>query len=124
MLQTAQYVSTLFHGASNADKVTVALTMALNARLKGHSACLILMADAVALGIPGAADPLDIGKPFEPAGNLLRKYLAEGGRVAVCKSCMLHNGLAAEQMDQRYEIISAPDVIDLLMGAQGSLQVA
>ena len=124
MLQTAHFVSTLFHGSGNPDKVTVALTMALNARLKEHSACLILMADAVALGIPGAADPMDIGKPFEPAGQLLNQYLEKGGRVAVCKSCMLHNGLNEDQMDPRFEIITAADVIDLLMGAQGTLQVA
>jgi len=29
MLQTAAFVSTLFHGPGNADKMTVALTMAL-----------------------------------------------------------------------------------------------
>lgn len=124
MPQTADYVSTLYHGQADPNKVTVALTMALNARLKGHSACLILMAEAVHLGLPGAADDIDIGQPFEPAADLLRKYLEQGGRVAICKSCMLHNGLAAEQMDARYEIITAPDVIDLLMGARGSLQIA
>jgi hypothetical protein len=37
---------------------------------------------------------------------------------------MLHNGLSAEQMDPRFEIITAPDVIDLLMGATGSLQIS
>lgn len=124
MVATADFVSTLFHGQGNPDKVTVALTMALNARLKGHSACLLLMAEGVALGVPGAADGMDIGKPFEPAAALLHDYLAQGGRVAVCKSCMLHNGLTPEQMDARFEIITAPDVIDLLMGAKGSLQVA
>ncbi|BBV98899.1 DsrE family protein [Comamonas thiooxydans] len=124
MLQTAAFVSTLFHGPGNADKMTVALTMALNARLKGHSACLILMAEGVALGVPGTADGINIGQPFEPAADLLSKYLAEGGRVAICKSCMLHNGLSAEQMDARFEIITAPDVVDMLMGAVGSLQVA
>ncbi|RMX08921.1 sulfur reduction protein DsrE [Corticibacter populi] len=124
MVTTADFVSTLFHGRSNPDKVTVALTMALNARLKSHTACLILMTEGVVLGLPGAADSMDIGQPFEPAADLLRKYLAEGGRVAVCKSCMLHNGLTAGQMDARFEIITAPDVIDLLMGARGSLQVA
>lgn len=124
MISTADFVSTLFHGQGNLDKVTVALTMALNARIKGHTACLILMAEGVVLGVPGAADGMDIGQPFEPAADLLRKYLAAGGRVAVCKSCMLHNGLNAEQMDARFEIITAPDVIDLLMGAKGSLQIA
>lgn len=34
------------------------------------------------------------------------------------KSCMLHNGLSQDQMDQRFEVITAPDVIDLLMGAR------
>ena len=124
MLQTAAFVSTLFHGQGNPDKVTVALTMALNARLKGHTACLILMAEGVALGLPGATDSMDIGHPFEPAAELLQKYMDEGGRVAICKSCMVHNGFSSEQMDARFEIITAPDVINLLMGAQGSLQVA
>jgi predicted peroxiredoxin len=124
MPQPTAFVATLFHGDQNPDKVTVALTMALNAQQKGHSARLILMADGVPLGIPGAADPIDIGLPFEPAAALLQQYLAAGGLVAICKSCMLHNGLSAEQMDARFEIITASDVIDMLMGATGSLQVS
>lgn len=124
MPKPAAFVSTLFHAQGNPDKVTVALTMAVNAIQKGHSACLILMAEGVALGVPGAAEPISIGAPFEPAADLLKKYLEQGGRVAVCKSCMLHNGLSAEQMDPRFEIITAPDVIDLLMGATGSLQIS
>ena len=124
MIPRAAFVSTLFHGQGTPDKVTVALTMALNARLKGHTACLILMAEGVSMGVPGAADNMDIGQPFEPAADLLRQYLDAGGRVAICKSCMLHHGLSAEQMDTRFEIITAPDVIDLLMGATGSLQIA
>lgn len=124
MPTTADYVSTLFHGQSNPDKVTVALTMALAARRKGHTACLILMAEGVTLGVPGATAGINIGAPFEPAADLLAEYLSLGGRVAVCKSCMLHNGLQAEQMDALFEIITAPDVIDLVMGAKGSLQIA
>lgn len=124
MLTTADYVSTLYHGQSNPDKVTIALTMALAARRKGHTTCLILMAEGVTLGVPGATGAIHIGAPFEPAADLLRQYLDEGGRMAVCKSCMLHSGLEASQMDTRFEIITAPDVIDLLMGAKGSLQVA
>lgn len=120
----ADYVSTLFHGHDNPDKVTVAFTMALNASQKKHSACLILMADAVRLGLPDAVADMDIGQPFEPVAVLLKGFLEHGGRVAICKSCMVHNGLSADQMDPRFEIITAPDVIDLLMNAKGSLQVA
>ena len=122
-MQTTDFVATIFDGKSNPNKVTVSFAMALNALMKGHSATLILMVDAVRLGLPHATDGIDIGKPFEPVSDLLAKYLDKGGRVASCGPCMLHNDLTAEQMDPRFEIINAPDVIDLLMNAKGSLQV-
>ena len=122
-MQASDYVSTLFDGESNLSKVTVAFTMAKNAVVKGHSATVIFMADAVALGLPNATDGMDIGKPFDPVKTLLEDYLSKGGRIAICSSCMIHHGLSAEQMDPRYEVITAPDVIDLLMNAKGSLQI-
>ena len=46
-----------------------------------------------------------------------------GGRIGICKSCMIHNGFSAEQIVPGYEIITAPEVIDLMMAAKGSLQI-
>jgi len=122
-MQTVDFVATLFDGTSNPNKVTVAFTMALNALKKGHSAMVLLMVEAVELGKPGALDPIDIGKPFSPAAELLEQFLAAGGRIGICGSCMIHNGYTAEEMVPGYEIITAPDVIDLLMEAKGSLQI-
>jgi len=122
-MQTVDFVATLFDGTSNPNKVTVAFTMALNALKKGHSAMVLLMVEAVELGKPGALDPIDIGQPFSPAAEVLEQFLAAGGRIGICGSCMIHNGYTAEQMVPSYEIITAPDVIDLLMAAKGSLQV-
>lgn len=122
-MHQTDFVATVFDGRSNPNKVTVAFTMAVNALRKGHSATLILMVEAVELGKPGAVAGMDIGQPFEPVEQLLAQYLALGGRVAICGSCMIHNGLKAEDMDSRYAIITASDVIDLLMGARGSLQI-
>ena len=122
-MQTTDFVATVFDGTSNPEKVTVTFTMALNALFKGHTATIILMVHAVELGKPGAAAGMDIGKPFEPVADLLAKYVDKGGRIAICGACMIHNGMAAEQMDPRFEIITAPDVVELLMAAKGSLQV-
>lgn len=122
-MQGSDFVGTLFDCESNPDKVTVAFTMALNAVLKGHSSTVILMAEAVRLGLPDAAAGMDIGAPFEPVAELMRKFLEGGGRIAVCRSCMVHNGLSEDQIDKRFPIITAPDVIDLLMAAKGSLQI-
>lgn len=123
-MQTTDFVATVFDGKSNPNKVTVTFTMALNAVLKGHSATIILMVEAVELGKPGASVGMDIGAPFEPVADLLQKYLDNGGNIAICRSCMIHNGMTEEQMDPRFAIITAPDVVDLMMGAKGSLQVS
>lgn len=122
-MQTADFVATLFDGTSNPNKITVAFTMALNALKAGHSAIVLLMVEGVELGKPGALAGIDIGKPFEPAADLLEAYLAAGGRIGICGACMIHNGFTAEQMVPDYEIITAPDVISLLMAAKGSLQI-
>lgn len=122
-MQLTDFVSTVFDGRGNPNKVTVAFTMGVNALMKGHTATLILMADAVELGKPDATAGIDIGKPFEPVADLHAKYVELGGQITVCGACMLHNGYTAEQMDPRYKIITAGDVIDLLMAAKGSLQI-
>lgn len=122
-MQTAEFVTTIFDGKSNPAKVTVAFTMALNAVKAGHGAMVLLMVEAVELGVPGAVDGLDVGKPFEPVAELVKAYLAGGGRIGICGACMIHNGFTAEQMAPEYEIVTAPDVVTLLMAAQGSLQI-
>ena len=122
-MQTTDFVATVFDGTSNPEKVTVTFTMALNALLKGHTATIILPVHAVERGKPDGSVGMDIGKPFEPVADLLAKYIEKGGRVAICGACMIHNGMNAEQMDPRFEIINAPDVIELLMAAKGTLQV-
>ncbi|EXL02722.1 DsrE family protein [Aquamicrobium defluvii] len=122
-MQSADFVATLFDGRSNPAKVTVAFTMALNALEKGHNTMVLLMVEAVELGQPGATEGIDVGQPFEPVSDLLAKFVLGGGRIGICKSCMIHNGFTEAQMAPGYEIVSAPEVIDLMMAAKGSLQI-
>ena len=122
-MQSADFVVPLFEGQANHAKATVALTMAANAVGKGHSAIVLLMAEAVSLGLPDACQGIAIGAPFRPLADLLADFLAGGGRIGICSSCMIHNGLTAEQMVPGYEIVTAGDVVDLLMAAKGSLQI-
>ncbi len=122
-MQTTDFVATLFDEKTNPDKVTVAFTMALKAVSKGYSATVILMSKGVHMGRPGYPDDMDIGAPFRPVPDLMKDYLEHGGQVVVCKSCMEHGGLSAEQIDPRFEIITADDVIDLVMHAKGNLQI-
>ena len=123
MVNTTDYVGTLFDDSSNPNKITVALTMALKALEKGHSASVILMVDAVHLAVKDALEGIDIGAPFEPAPKLLEAFLEKGGHVLVCGACMIHNKVDESSVDTRFETISADDVVELLMNAKGSLQL-
>ena len=122
-MKQTDFVVTLFEGKDNPNILTVAVVMALNALKQGHSSTIILMVEAVALGQPGAANGVDIGAPFPEVGGQLEEFLKLGGQVCICNACMQHNGFSAEQMDPRYVLINAPDVVSLLMGAKGSLQI-
>ncbi len=124
-MQTTDFVATLFDGPQgDLSKITIGLTMAVNAARKGHSCTIILMADAVLLGKPNATDPIDIGPAFKPAKVLLEEYLSLGGKIAVCSSCMKHNNMSEADLDPQYLCITASDVIDLTMNAKGTLQIA
>ena len=123
MAKNFDFVETLFTGKSDPNKMTVAFVMATNALEKGHSAVVIFMLEAVELGLPNAMDGIDIGAPFPPVSNLLAKFIELGGHIAVCGPCMIHNGFEASQMVPEYEIIAAPQVVDWLMNAKGTLQM-
>ena len=124
MANTTDYVGTLFDNSdTNPSKITLAFTMAGVALKKGHSATVILMVDAVHLAKPNALDDVNIGAPFEPAGELLESFIEKGGQVLVCGACMKHNGVEESAIDKRFEVISGDDVVELLMNAKGSLQL-
>lgn len=124
-MQISSFVATLFDSADGQhNKIVIAFTMALNAIQKGYSSTLILMGDAVLLGTPNATDGIDVGPPFQTTTELLNEYLKLGGKVAVCKSCMVNKGLSLEQLDPRYLCITGADVIDLTMNATGTMQIS
>lgn len=123
MIQSTDYVGTLFDNETNPNKITVAFTMGVKALENGHSASLILMVDAVHLACPGKVDDLDIGAPFMPVKKLQEAFIEKGGQVLVCQACMVHNQLDNADIDPRFSVINADEVVQLLMQAKGTLQL-
>ncbi len=123
MIQTTDYVGTLFDDESNPNKITVAFTMGVKALENGYSASVILMVDAVHLAIPGKVDDIDIGAPFMAVKHLQETFLEKGGKVFVCQACMVHNDVSEKDIDSRFAVINADEVVALLMHAKGTLQL-
>lgn len=123
MTAQTDYVGTLFSNIDDPNKITVAYTMGVKALEQGHSATIMLMVDAVHLARPDSLNDIDIGAPFMPAKDLQEAFMANGGKIVVCKACMVHNGVAEDAIDERFKVISADDVVPLLMNAKGTLQL-
>ncbi len=114
---------TLTQHERDSNNVTIAFTMGLKAAQKGHDVELILLSDGVHLASKGYADKIDIGKPFEPISKLLPAFLDAGGRLKVCSSCMVHNGVDKNTLIEGAEIIEADYVVDAVLEAKKSLQL-
>ncbi len=121
-MKLTDFVSTLYTDESVPSKLTVALTMVNQALQKGYSSTLILLVDAVKIAHKDYQLTTDIGLPFLSVEKLMSRFLSLGCQVAVCKSCIEHNHILLEDINAHYTIITANDVIDLLMNARGSLQ--
>ncbi|OYQ74523.1 DsrE family protein [Wohlfahrtiimonas sp. G9077] len=119
----ADLLITLTQHESNANNVTIAFTMGNEALNKGYSVDIVLLSDAVALAQQGYDEKIDIGAPFKALRELLPAFLQAGGKLKVCKACMIHNGVKEEDLLKDAIIITALDVIDLLMESKKSLQL-
>ena len=114
---------TLTAHENDANNVTIAFTMGVNAAEKGHDTVILLLSNAVSLAEKGYADKIDIGEPFKPIKELLSEYLAAGGKIVVCSSCMKHNGVDEKNLIAGAEVVTADFVVDGIMIAEKSLQL-
>lgn len=114
---------TLTANENNSNNVTIAFTMGLKAIEKGHEVEIMLLSDGVHIAEKGYADRIDIGAPFEAIKDVLPRFLAEGGKLSVCSSCMVHNNVLEEDLITGSKVIDAGNVIDALMDAKKTLQL-
>ena len=72
---------------------------------------------------------IEIAKLHESLGATIiyvtheSEYLAAGGRIAVCSSCMKHNGVDEKNLIAGAEVVTADFVVDGIMAAEKSLQL-
>ena len=81
-----QAVVSLTTGLEDAERVTVALLVAVGAAESGRPALMFLTKEAVRLALEGTAVGTDCeGCPSIP--DLIARYAAAGGRLLVCPIC-------------------------------------
>lgn len=84
-------------GMEDAEKVTIALLMAVGAAEQGHPTMMFLAKEAVRLAQPGFALGVACdGCP--PLPDLMARYEAAGGKFLICPICFNAKALDAEHI--------------------------
>lgn len=73
-MSQADLLITLTAHERDENNVTIAFTMGVMALKKGHQTEILLLSDAVHLAAKNYADKIDIGAPFEPIKDLLKRH--------------------------------------------------
>jgi tRNA 2-thiouridine synthesizing protein D len=123
MASNTDFVITLSFNKNSEGRVTLAFTLGVAAVDKGLKTTIVLLVDGAHIARKGYADDIDIGEPFLPVKDLLEVYLEHGGEIAVCGSCWRFNHIADDERMQQVKMITAGDVVDLLMNARSSVQL-
>jgi tRNA 2-thiouridine synthesizing protein D len=123
MSDSPEFVITLAFNKNSEGRVTLAFTTGVAAVDKGIKTAIIMIVDGVHVGLKGYAEDIDIGEPFLPVKDLMEVYLHHGGELMVCGACWKFNHLAADDRMSEVKVITAGDIVDLLMHAKGSLQL-
>ncbi len=118
-----EFVITLAFGKSSEKHVTLAFTLGLKGQEKGLKTAIILLIEAVNVGVTGYVDAIDIGEPFLPVKDMLDVYLGQGGQLLICGSCWKHAKLTEADRMPGAKMITADAVIDMLMNAKSTLQL-
>ncbi len=118
-----EFVITLGHANSHEKQVTLAFTLGLKSLEKGYKTAIILLLDGVHVGRQGCVDDIDIGEPFLPVKDMLEVYLDNGGQLLVCGSCWKHDHIPDSERLPGSAMITADNVIDMLMNAKSTIQL-
>lgn len=104
-------------GFNNIERATISLILAVTAS-KTKETAMFVTAEAIQLCINGNLDNVQ-APGYEPIGNLMTDYLANGGKLWLCPACIKAKNLTQEDLVQGAEIAGAPKTMAFLAeGAQ------
>lgn len=99
---------------------SVGLTIALGGMTSGLRVAIFLTSSAIDLVRRGASDMTQV-KPLEPLGDMLRDFVARGGRLWACPPCVKARGYAQEDLMDGVVITGASAMHELIKQGAATL---
>lgn len=102
------------HGANDVERATIAFILAVTSS-KTCETAVFATADAAQICVRGGADGM-VAEGYEPLGDLMDAYHANGGRIWLCPACARAKGITEADLRPGVEIAGAPRTMAYLAG--------
>lgn len=101
------------HGAEHPEKATLPFIIGNVAATADQDTVVFLTSDAVWLATHGPADDV-VFADHPSAGELLAKFVANGGRVWACGACTGPRGISTADLVAGVTIVTAANLVEAL----------
>ncbi len=109
------------YGKENPERATLPFVAANVAATAGIEATVVCTVDAVWLGTKGGAEGV-VSKSLTPLADLMREFLANGGKVWLCGACTKPRGITEAEIAPGVTIVGAAAIIEAI--ANGTTPIA
>jgi len=115
-----RFCVTLRHGKDNPDAATMAFVMAAAGPAAEKETMVFLTMEGVRLAEKGVID--GIREPgLSPLRELVDKFLAAGGKVVACGTCVKKRGIPDADLDPAIPVAGAATLVAFLSDGTGSV---
>ena len=108
------------HGKDDVERATLAFVVANVGLSSGQEVTTLLTIDGVWVATQGYTDDLQ-AYGFAPLGELVQKFVANGGILWVCGACAKPRNITAEQLISGAQLVGAAAAIEALANGAQSL---
>jgi uncharacterized protein len=105
-------------GKDDVERASLAFLVGNVALNSGQEATVLLTIEGVWVATQGYTEGLH-ANGFDPLGDLVQKFGANGGRIWVCGACAKPRGITQEHLVEGAQIVGAATAVEALVsGAQ------
>lgn len=112
-LTTPQILVQGTHGAEDPEKASLPFIVGNVSATAEQDTVVFLTSEAVRLATRGHADDISFAD-HPPVGELLAKFVANGGRVWACGACTGPRGITADDLVDGATIVTAANLVEAL----------
>ena len=110
------------HGEEDPERATLPFVVGNAAVTADQEAVVFLTVEGVRLATKGYADGV-YKEGFQPLGDVIRSFVANGGQVWACGACTKPRGITEADLIEGARIVTAVNLVEYVLGGAATVHV-